>query len=45
MNRNDNWLETAAISAENISYGMTNGLDVVIQLLVDAGVPEKAHRT
>jgi len=24
---------------------MTNGLDVVIQLLVDAGVPEKAHRT
>lgn len=31
-------------SAENISYGMASGRDVVLQLLVDDGVPSRGHR-
>ena len=30
--------------SENISYGKMNGLDVLIHLLIDDGVPGRVHR-
>jgi uncharacterized protein YkwD len=41
MNRNGDWAGTAA---ENISYGHNDARGVVIQLLVDDGVPDRGHR-
>lgn len=34
-----------AASAENLAYGYSHGRDVVVQLLVDDGVPSRGHRT
>ena len=41
MNRYGTWSRWAA---ENISYGQSSGLDVVLQLLVDDGVSSRGHR-
>jgi uncharacterized protein YkwD len=34
----------AGLEAESISYGQRNPRDVIRQLVVDAGVPDRAHR-
>lgn len=41
MNRHGKWLKTAG---ENISYGNDEGRAVIIQLIVDDGVPSRGHR-
>ena len=41
MNRYGKWGRWAA---ENISYGQTTGMDVVLQLLIDDGVTSRGHR-
>ena len=41
MNRYGQWGRWAA---ENISYGQSTGMDVVLQLLIDDGVTLRGHR-